>query len=103
MLLEWFNKVKIVIGTEDTTSEIETLNNELSASHKIIKKLKRRTRYKLGDLEDANIEAIIDKTRKKNGVINYTKAGKQLGVSRETLKREIEKRNLTYLINSPSN
>ena len=82
--------------------EIKILNNERAVQNKIIKKLKRRTRYKLGDLEDAHIEIIVDKTRKKNGVINYTKAGKELGVSRETLKREIEKRNLTYLTNSPS-
>ena len=32
LLLEWFNKVKIVMDMEDSTSEIETLNNELSAS-----------------------------------------------------------------------
>ena len=45
LLLEWFNKmIKIVKGTEDTTSEIETLNNDWikCTSHKIIKKHKAK-------------------------------------------------------------
>ena len=85
----------------DLEKENKTLNRELEARNKVIKKLKKRTKYKLGELKDSQIESIADETRKKNGTINYTKAGNRLGVSRDTVRREIEKRNLLYLKNSP--
>ena len=91
--------------TEDPFKELEKenriLNNHIRTQNTIIKKLVRKTRYKLGDLDDAHIEIAVDTTRKKNGSINYTKAGKRLGVSRDTLRREIDKRNLLYLVNTP--
>ena len=89
------------IECEHLEKENKILNRELEARNKIIKKFKKRTKFKLGDLKDPQIESIVDETRKKNGTINYTKAGNRLGVSRDTVRREIEKRNLLYLKNSP--
>ena len=85
----------------DLEKENKFLNRELEARNKLIKKYKKRTKYKLGDLKDSQIESIADETRKKNGNINYTKAGERLGVSRDTFKRVIEKRKLSYLKNAP--
>jgi len=85
----------------DLEKENKTLNYEAEVRNEMIKKLKKRTKYKLGDLKDSQIESIADETRKKNGTINYTKAGNRLGVSRDTFKREIEKRKLSYLKNAP--
>lgn len=85
----------------DLEKENKTLNHEAEVRNEMIKKLKKRTKYKLGDLKDSQIESIADETRKKNGNINYTKAGERLGVSRDTFKREIEKRKLSYLKNAP--
>ena len=85
----------------DLEKENKTLNHEAEVRNEMIKKLKKRTKYKLGDLKDSQIESIADETRKKNGTINYTKAGNRLGVSRDTFKREIEKRKLSYLKNAP--
>ncbi len=85
----------------DLKKENKILNRELEARNKLIQKLKKRTKYKLGDLKDTQIESIVDETRKKNGTINYTKAGERLGVSRDTVRREIKNRKLVYLINSP--
>ena len=92
--------------SKETKSKLEkdneSLNRELENSHKIIKSLRKRGKYKIGGLTDAEIEKISDQTRMQNGKINYTSMGKKLGVSRETVKREIIKRKLTYLIDSPS-
>jgi transcriptional regulator of acetoin/glycerol metabolism len=88
--------------TSELEKDNESLNRELEASHKIIKSLRKRGKYKIGGLTDAEIEKIADQTRKQNGKINYTSMGKKLGVSRETVQREIKKRKLTYLIDSPS-
>ena len=55
----------------------------------------------MGNLADSEIEMIADKNRKRNGKINYSAMGRVLGVSHETVRREIEKRNLTYLIAPP--
>jgi len=106
-LLESVKKpeTKFSIDTPNPLTNLEKenkiLNRELEARNKIIKKFKKRTKFKLGDLKDPQIESIVDETRKKNGTINYTKAGNRLGVSRDTVRREIEKRNLLYLKNSP--
>ena len=88
--------------TSELEKDNESLNRELEASHKIIKSLRKRGKSKIGGLTDAEIEKIADQTRKQNGKINYTSMGKKLGVSRETVQREIKKRKLTYLIDSPS-
>ncbi len=80
--------------------ELEMTSRQLEVAQNIVKKLRRRTRFKLADMTDSDLENIADDTRMKNGKINYTKMGNFLGVSRETVRREITKRKLTYLINS---
>ena len=80
--------------------DLEMTSRQLVVAQNIVKKLRRRTRFKLADMTDSDLENIADDTRMKNGKINYTKMGNFLGVSRETVRREITKRKLTYLINS---
>ena len=78
------------------------LNNIIRIQNNKIKRLIKRTHFKLGDLSDQNLENIADETRKRNGKINYSAMGRKLGISRETIRREINKRSLTYLIEAPT-
>jgi tetratricopeptide (TPR) repeat protein len=57
-------------------------------------------KYKMGHLTDADIEEIADSTRMKNGKINYTAIGRYLGLSKDTIKREIIRRKLYWLVTS---
>ena len=57
-------------------------------------------KYKMGHLTDADIEEIADSTRMKNGKINYTAIGRYLGLSKDTIKREIIRRKLYWLVYS---
>ena len=96
------NPIALASFISELEKDNESLNRELENSHKIIKSLRKRGKYKIGGLTDEEIEKISDQTRMQNGKINYTSMGKILGVSRETVQREIKKRKLTYLIDFPS-
>jgi len=86
----------------------EQPDHELDTAHKIIKKqrndnqsLRLKMSYSRGELSDEEIEKIAEKTRFKNGNLNYTSFGKQLGITRQTAKKLIIDRKLTYLNNPP--
>lgn len=67
-------------------------NKLLALQNKNLKK------YKTGYLTDSDIQDIVDSTRKKNGKINYTAAGKIIGVSKDTFRNLIIRRKLHWLI-----
>ena len=77
------------------------LNNILRISQNKIKTLRKRDNFRLGNLSDTDLELIADRNRKINGKINYSAIGRELGCSHETVRREINKRDLAYLIEPP--
>lgn len=82
----------------DLEQENKSLNHIISVQNNKIKTLKRKSNFTLSALDNKDLELIADQTRKKNGSINYSRIGRELGVSRDTVKREIFRRSLTYLI-----
>lgn len=91
--------------------EIDQQKNEAIVRTRTIKKLINKNKvislqlrnikkYKRGDLTDEEIEQIADDTRKKNGKINYTAMGRVLGVTKDTVRKLINDRDLTHLIDN---
>lgn len=78
-------------------NEIKAMNNQLSIAHNTVKKLKLRSRLKLSDLTDSEIQSLADRTRKRNGKINYAEMGRKLGVDPHTVKREIKRRKISWV------
>lgn len=88
--------------------DIETESYELRNAHKIIKKLScekkvlvRRVSLTEGKLTDQEITELADKARFTNGNLCYKKLGDLLGVTRQTAKKIIVRRNLVYLNDPP--
>ena len=88
----------------ETDHEAVTRTNIIKIQQRKNKALTLQVRnlkkYKMGHLTDADIEEIADSTRMKNGKINYTAIGRYLGLSKDTIKREIIRRKLYWLVNS---
>ena len=75
--------------------EISAINKQQRTTIKYLKK------YKTGHLTDKKIQNIVDSNRMKNGRINYTAAGKVIGISKDTIRKLIKDRNLNWLIGKP--
>ncbi len=75
-------------------SDYELVNQELATSHTIIKGLRKaNTALKTmrGLPSQSELKNLMDTTRKKNGIANWTKLGEALGRSPETAKRYTQK------------
>lgn len=81
--------------------ENEALNNTIYIAHNKIKKLSLRTKFKLSNLNNEEIESMVDKNRKKNGDINFAAVGRNFGLDPKTVKSEVDRRKLHYLYKSP--
>jgi len=95
-------------GYKAYTNIDEQPDHELSTAHNIIVKqreklrtLKLSTSLARGELSDRDIEQIAENTRFKNGKLNYTALGKSLRITRQTAKKMIIDRKLTYLNTPP--
>lgn len=76
--------------------EIKHLNNELSNAQGIILKQRNKISTLQTGLTEENLRKIIDtKCRKKNGKINYSKLGKELGCSNHTAQRKCKSFQIT--------
>jgi hypothetical protein len=73
---------------EESKKQNSEINRELANAHSLIKKQKRK--LKLPDISVKDLREIVDSCRKKNGKINYSKIGRQLGVTHHTAKRYCE-------------
>lgn len=88
---------------EKKDEEIKRLNRTIATSFNVIKKLKRKYENKLGELSGEEFENMVEPHRFKNGRLNMTKAGKALNVSKDTIRREIERRKIMHIIDQPKN
>ena len=86
---------------EQPDHELSTAHNIIVKQRKQIRTLKLSTSLARGELSDKDIEQIAEKTRFKNGKLNYTALGKSLGITRQTAKKMIIDRKLTYLNTPP--
>lgn len=80
-------RTKIIKNMHKTNRQLRTQVNYLK-------------KYRSGNLTDSEIEKIVDSCRKKNGKINYTAVGKIIGLSKDTIRKLISDRKLTWLIES---
>ena len=109
---EWFGDKKIVIDSkgyeaipllydEQTDHELSTAHNIILKQRNEIRSLKLSKSLTRGELTDKDIEQIAEKTRFKNGNLNYTALGKSLGITRQTARKMIIDRKLGYLKKPP--
>ena len=109
---EWFEDKEIVIDSkgyeaipllydEQTDHELSTAHNIILKQRNEIRSLKLSKSLTRGELTDKDIEQIAEKTRFKNGNLNYTALGKSLGITRQTARKMIIDRKLGYLKKPP--
>lgn len=115
VFMKWFVDWKVSIPTSlanGTKNHHIESNEEARARTETIKRIRRTNRqlqlmidylkkYRSGNLTDKEIEQIADSCRRKNGRINYTAMGKIIGLSKDTVRNLIKKRNLIWLIDKP--
>ena len=94
-------KLGMLISNRKPDPEHINAVRQLKAAKGKLVRLQKRARFKLSDYSDKDLEKIADKTRKKNGKINYTAMAKVLACNPDTVKRQIFDRNLTHLIDGP--
>ena len=91
--------IRVYSDIEEEILEIEPKDrcdhHELAAAHEIIKRQKRKIKYK--DLTEEKLKVLIDENRFKNGKHNYSAIGRELGCNHETAKRYVSELGLrTY-------
>jgi 7-cyano-7-deazaguanine synthase in queuosine biosynthesis len=79
------------IDHSKTKSYDDGSNRELENSHAVIKKQKRKIRFLEQGISKERLEDIVNKKcRKKNGKINYSELGRQIGCTHHTAKDKCE-------------
>lgn len=79
---------------EKLKGDNESINRELSIAHDKLKAYKKRHRFK-NIPEENELKRIIEKSKKKNGKINYSAVGKEFGVDHQMSKRWCVNYNIT--------
>lgn len=85
---------------DSTQKELDETKNILRVTTNKLIKERKKTKFKLAHHSNEEIEDSANECRFKTGRLNLTKLGNIYGVDPDTVKNEIKRRDLTYILNS---